>query len=247
MAETDAFRRAYDSIRELFPAVGLHPQDPERPIKAQIQALIESEPREFFTFLLDDMVVVRPFGSNDREFDVLRRRPDVASLALRLHPGVTYCQPLNLETPPPKLDADLTWDWRFPRTRPARLLARLTGWPHAKGDWAGSMFLDGYVFRYAQFIKYFAKLPEISFVTRLESLMLTQPLPGNRVACYPRARVVNLALNQVDAHSVYPHAGGSPEELNQRFLSGGRLAYDHLKELVSHSCHLATEPRWSGG
>lgn len=244
VAETDASRRAYDSVRELFPEVGLHPQDPHQPIKAQIQALVESDRREFFTFLLDDMVAIRPFGSDDRAFNVLRRRQDVASLSLRLHPGVTYSQPLNLETPPPMLDADLSWDWRFPKTRAERLLAKLTGWRHAKGDWAGSMFLDGYVFRHAQFIKYFAALPEISFVTQLESLMLAQPLVGNRVVCYPKARVVNLALNRVDPHSVYPHAGGSAEELNERFLSGGRLAYYHLKDLVSPCCHIVAEPRW---
>ena len=244
MAETDAFRRGYDSVRELFPEVSLHPQNANQPIKAQIQALVEAERREFFAFLLDDMVAIRPFGTDDRECTVLRRRPDVASLSLRLYPGVIYAQPLSLDTPPPRLDADLTWDWRFPKTRPARLLARLTRRRHAKGDWAGSMFLDGSVYRHAQFIGYFAGLPEIPFVTRLESIMLTQPLPGNRVVCYPQARVVNLALNQVDPHSVYPHAGGSAEELNELFLSGRRLAYHHLKNLVSPSCHLTAEPRW---
>jgi hypothetical protein len=50
----------------------------------------------------------------------------VASLALRMHPETTHCQPLKLARPTPSLDADCVWDWHFPRTRVDRLVARHT-------------------------------------------------------------------------------------------------------------------------
>ena len=175
-ASTPDFRRAYDLAREIHPEVDFRLQD-TRPLKRQIQDLVEAERREFFTFFVDDIVAVRPFGWSDREFDLLRSRSDVASLALRLHPGVRYCQPLGLSVPAPPLDADRTWDWRGPRGRLSPILARLMGKRYPQGDWAGSMFMDGYVFRHAPFIEYFAALPEIPYVTRLEPIMLGHPLP----------------------------------------------------------------------
>jgi hypothetical protein len=244
VAETSDYQRGYDQVARSHPKVHLHSQEMSRPIRVQILELLEREPREFFTFLLDDMVVIRPFGCLDPEFAILRKRSDVASLALRMHPGITYCQPLDIATPPPSLDAERTWDWRFPHTRFERLSAKLSGRRFARGDWAGSMFLDGYVYRYREFVAYFRSLPEIPYVTRLESVMLNQPLAGTRVVCYQEARVLNLAMNRVDKHSVYPHAGGSAEELNTRFLDGDRLAYDHLRLSNHKSCHMATEPHW---
>jgi hypothetical protein len=57
---------------------------------------------------------------------------------------------------------------------------------------------------------------------------------------------LNLAMNRVDEHSGYPHAGGSAEELNTHFLAGDRLSYDHLRSSNHASCHVAVVPRWVG-
>jgi hypothetical protein len=243
-ADTPDFRRGYDLVREMHPDVHCQLQD-ARPLKRQIQDLVEAERREFFTFFVDDIVAVRPFGWMDREFDLLRRRSDVASLSLRLHPGVRYCQPLNISAPPPRLDGDRTWEWRGPSSRLSHRLARLTRKRYAQGDWAGSMFMDGYVFRHAPFIKYFAALPEIPYVTKLEPIMLSHPLPGHRVACYSRARIVNVVLNRVDQHSAYPHGGGSAEDINTRFLKGERLSYEHLRNREDSACHITVDPQWA--
>jgi hypothetical protein len=112
------------------------------------------------------------------------------------------------------------------------------------GDWAGSMFIDAYVFRHAQFLDYFRSLPELPYVTKLESVMLSNPLPGNRVACYAESRLVNVVMNRVDKNSIYPHGGGSVAELNERFLRGERLDDSPLLGLDNRSCHLLVEPKW---
>jgi hypothetical protein len=242
-ASTPEFRRGYEQVRQLHPDTQLHEQD-SRPVKRQIQDLVEGERREFFSFFVDDIVAVRPFGWSDREFALLRTRPEVASLSLRLHPRISHCQPLNLDAPAPPLDADRTWDWTYPRNPWVQRLARLAKRPFAKGDWAGSMFLDGQVFRHPQFIEYFALLPEIPYVTKIESVMLSRPLPGRRVACYAHARIVNVVLNRVDQHSGFPHAGGSAEEMNARFLEGERLTYERLGDRDYPSCHVTVEPAW---
>lgn len=243
-ADTPALEAGYVRVGQIHSAVTLRRQDDGRPLKAQIGELIRGEQREFFSFFVDDNVAVRPWGFSDPPFEVLRRRREVASLALRLNPQVTYCQPLDLKTPPPRLDQDLSWDWRPPRNRATRRLASLLGLRVPWGDWAGSMFIDGYVFRHADFIEYFERLPELAYVTKIEAAMLADPIPGSRVCCYPQSRIVNTVLNRVDPHSVYPHPGGSVEELNARFLAGDRLSYEQLKNVDNHSCHLTVPPRW---
>src|SRR5208283_4870703 len=73
----------------------------------------------------------------------------------------------------------------------------------------------------------------------------SHPLPGPRVGCYQQ-RVLNLAMNRVDEHSGYSHAGGGAEELNARFPTGERLLYDHFRPSNHPSCHVAVERRWVG-
>ncbi len=107
--------------------------------------------------------------------------------------------------------------------------------------------MDGTVYRYGQFVEYFKKLPPVSFVTQLEETMLRNPLPGDRCVCYPEGRIVNIAMNRVDIHSQYPHGEGSAQDLNERFLSGGRLSYAHLKGRNHNSCHLVANPEWLDG
>jgi hypothetical protein len=242
-ADAGAFDRGYERARRLHADVHWHRQE-ARSIKAQLDELVRAERREFFTFFVDDDVVVRPFGTSDPPFRLLRERRQVAAVALRLHPGVRYCQPLNLRTPPPRLDANLTYRWKPSTSRVVRLLRTLIGHPSPRGDWAGSMFVDGNVFRHGEFVDYFASLPEITHVPHIEPVMLRRPLRGNRVAIYPQARVFNLVMNRVDVSSRYPHAGGSPEDFNARFLNGERLAYDQLKQMRNESAHVVVHPRW---
>lgn len=244
VATTPALDEGYALTALLHPELELVRQSAEVPIKQQIQRLVEEDEREFFTFFVDDIVIVRRFGLADHPFQLLRSRDELASISLRLNPRVDRCQPLGLRTGTPPLDADLTWDWRPASSRLRRLWGRLSGHPTPLGDWAGSMFLDGSVFRHRQFIEHFRTLPALDYVTRLESVMLHSPLPGARVACYPESRLVNLVMNRVDVHSGYPHGGGSVEELNTRFLAGERLAYAHLSFLDNRACHLVEAPRW---
>ena len=51
-------------------------------------------------------------------------------MSLRLHPGISRCYATNEDTPPPTMDAEMTWRW-----------------PDAKGDWSYPMSLDAHVFR----------------------------------------------------------------------------------------------------
>jgi hypothetical protein len=243
-ADNREYHEGYELVGRIHPEVQLRLQN-DRPFKAQIRDLVTAEQREFFSFFVDDIVAIRPFGWWDPPFAILRKRSDIASVSLRLNPRVNYCQPLGLMAPAPRLDSELTWEWRSSRSRLKRVIRRGLGRPYARGDWAGSMFVDGYVFRHAQFIPYFEALPEIPYVTKLESLMLHQPLPGRRVICYPQSRIVNMVLNRVDTHSEYPHGGGSPSDLNSRFLQGHRLEYRHLSKLDNTSCHVILEPSWS--
>lgn len=237
------FDRGYDVVKQAFPAVFFQPEDPAGAFKAQVLALIEREERELFHFLADELVFLRGFRTTDEPFQVLRRRPDVAAVALRMSPRINYSQPLGLHTPPPPHRGNI-WTWR-PRPRWVERAARVFGIHSARGDWRLQLNVDGNTFRYRQLLAHFRTLPDIKGLNSLETVFILNPLPkAPYLVSYSESRLINLALNRVDTHSNYPFAGYSAQEFNARFLAGERLSHTSLAGLQHNACHIIVEPEW---
>lgn len=236
------FERGYDIVRQAFPSVFFQPEDAARSFKAHVLALIERQERELFHFLADELVFIRGYRTTDEPFQLLRRRPDVAAVALRMSPRITFAQPINLRTPPPPLH-DNVWSVAQ-RPRWLERVTRLAGIHSARGDWRLQINVDGNVLRYPHLLSHFRNLPEIRNLNHLETVFLQNPLPQPHLVCYPESRLINLALNRVDPHSTYPFAGHTATEFNRRFLAGERLSYKGLVGLRHNACHIIVEPDW---
>jgi len=237
------FDRGYDIVKKAFPTVFFQPEDSSQPFKAQVLALIERDERELFHFLADELVFLRGYSTSDAPFQLLRQRPDIAAVALRMNPGINFSQPLNLRTPPPPHRGNI-WAWK---SRPLWIerFMRVFGVHSARGDWRLQVNVDGNVFRYPQFRAYFRSLPEIAGLNMLETAFVMNPLPdAPYLVSYPESRLINLALNRVDTHSWYPMAGHTAEDFNRRYLAGERLAYRKLVGLRHNACHVIVDPDW---
>ena len=232
------FHQGYLKIQAKHPDIHYHLQQGSS-LKNQLLELIDRETKQFFSFFVDDLVVIRPFSITDHEFSVLATRSDIAALSLRLNPAVDFSQPLNRQIRPPKLSSDNTWVWNVRASRLSRLWKR-----PVLGDWSLALNLDGNVYRYDDIKAYFRTLPEIPHVTALEGIMSTRPLPGKRILCYSHSRIINLAMNRVDTHSVFPCGEESAVEFNERFLKGEVLSFEHFRSLAHRACHIVTKPEW---
>lgn len=236
------FDRGYDIVRRTFPSVFFQPEDASRSFKGHVLALIEREERELFHFLADELVFIRAYRTTDEPFQLLRRRPDIAAVALRMSPRIDFAQPIGLATPPPPL-RDNVWSVEQ-RPRWLERITRLVGVHSARGDWRLQINVDGNVLRYPQLRSHFRTLPEIRNLNHLETVFLENPLPQPHLVCYPQSRLINLALNRVDPHSTYPFGGHTAADFNERFLAGERLSYTKLVGLEHNACHIIVEPEW---
>lgn len=236
------YDHGYDLVKRAYPSVFFQPEDACRSFKAHVLALIEREERELFHFLADELVFIRAYHTTDEPFQLLRRRPDIAAVALRMSPRVNFAQPINLVTPPPPL-RDNVWSVTE-RPRWLERFTRLAGIHSARGDWRLQINVDGNVLRYPELRSHFRALPEIRNLNHLETVFLQNPLPQPHLVCYPESRLINLAMNRVDPHSQYPFGGHTAEEFNRRFLAGERLSYKNLVGLQHNACHIIVEPEW---
>ncbi|HZP47020.1 MAG TPA: hypothetical protein VFB07_00685 [Vicinamibacterales bacterium] len=237
------FTRGYDEVKRAFPTVFFQEEDDRRPFKAQVLELIEREERELFHFLADELVFIRPYSTQDEPFQLLRRRNDIAAVALRMSPRINFAQPINLVTPPPPHRHNM-WRWQ-PRPLWVERVARQFGIHSARGDWSLQLNVDGNTFRYRQFVEHFRSLPEIGGLNKLETTFVLHPMRSlPYLVSYPESRLINLALNRVDPHSNYPFAGLSAADFNARYLAGERLSYAPLIGLQHNACHIIVEPVW---
>jgi hypothetical protein len=236
------FDRGYEIVRRQFPSVFFQPEDASRSFKGHVLALMEREERDFFHFLADELVFIGSYSTSDEPFELLRRRPDIAAVSLRMSPLIDYSQPLGMKTPPPPHRGNI---WTT-RQRPLWLerITKLFGVHSATGDWRLQINVDGNTFRYPELVAHFRTLPEIPNLNRLETVFLEHPMPQPYLAGYPESKLINLALNRVDPHSNYPFAGHSALEFNRRYLAGERLSYKKLVGLRHNACHIVIEPDW---
>ena len=236
------FDRGYERVATAFPTVFMQREDESRTFQRHILALMEREPREFFQFLTDDIVFIGTFSTADEPFRLLRRRADIGAIALRMSPRINYSQPLGMTTPAPRLRQNI-WTWQ-PMPRWVERVTRRLGVHSAWGDWRLQINFDGNVLRYPELLAHFRTLPDVSNPQLLERLFVEKPLPAPNLVCYPESKLINLALNRVDSMSLYPSAGHSTAEFNQRFLAGERLSYRKLVGLRHNACHIEVEPEW---
>ena len=242
------FERGYEIVKARYPSVQFVEQDLSVSFKRQFLDLVGES--TFFGFIADDMVIIDRFSVGDAAFGLLGERADLFALSLRLDQSKTFSQPIGQAATSPRFDEDLVWRWKpyLPRRfRGARVIDRFV-FKAAFHDWAAPCVLDGNIYRTEFFRRFFETVEDFEKFPFMEhsvsKAVRAYPYAPPNMVRYPQCKMVSLAMNSVDAYHDYPSRGLDPSEFNARFLAGARLDYMPFRNIVLHSCHVATEPFW---
>ncbi len=181
-------------------------------------------------FCVDDLIFVRPFDLESLSGLNLKR----VVPSLRLWPGVVYCQPAGISTPPPRLRTKPGSDWLS------------FSWTASRGDWAMPLSLDGSVFL-RQEILALAQALNFQAPNSLEFA-----LGGYRFwfkhrtgLCRERAVLLNFALNRVQSEDFdFPAGDETVEQMLEQWEQGWQLDIHRLSATVAKSCHVICNPLW---
>ncbi len=201
----------------------------EKAFRTELIAALQTAEESRVFFLVDDLMLVRPFDFQDLEgVNPLRT---VASL--RLGPEITHCQTHSFDSPPPVLKPVLGGKWLS------------FDWNEATGDWAMPLSVDGNIFDRKEML---AILGRTAFKAPNS---LEHALGPYRFAfrfrkglCPPESALCNLPINQVQNEGYqFPHAGLSAEVLLQAWEDGFEISLEDVERMERHGCHVAVVPK----
>ncbi|EKX47473.1 hypothetical protein GUITHDRAFT_106913 [Guillardia theta CCMP2712] len=242
------FGDGYRKVKKMFPWVSFHQQSnlsssvtsayfdmfvaeggDAKSFKGDYLRLVDDR-SPFILHFVDDMVVTGVWSVQEQVFAyrLLSLRPDVLTVSLRLHPGITRCYATGSDrTPPPSFDPEMTWNWM-----------------NMMGDWAYPMSLDAHIFRTEDHARLAMALQYMNPNT-LEGQMASFCFSGNsacppRMSCYREAKVINIPANRVQ--NTFPNRymsdAPSPALLNTEFLFNRRLITKHLWDKTFDTVHV---------
>jgi hypothetical protein len=188
----------------------------ERNFRDDLLSLIE--PRGMIVFHTDDDV----FFERVEPFDLLL---DEACFSLRLGLNIRYSYSLDVPELlrfPSIRDDRVSWDWRA----------------QAAGSFSYPLSLNGHVFRADEARSLIEKV-EFSDPNDLESQLNLQSEPArSRMASFTRSCVVSIPANIVTRSFRNRHGAlHAPDQLNERFLAGERIAPELMAFNAVAACH----------
>ena len=186
---------------------------------------------ELTMFLVDDIIFKSEWSLNDHEIQFVKNNNEIIAHSLRLWNGIDHCYATNKPNSIPKFVKKCIWNWTT-----------------ADGDWNYPMSVDGNIYR-TNFI--FEKINQINFKNpnQLEAgLAATADHTKQYMSCYvEQSKLLNIPANIVQ--TVYSNRHGnilSAEELNNNFVVGKRLSYEHIKNYSNNTVHVELPLKWIG-
>ena len=231
-----ALRYSYDLVRAEHPEVQfVCERDVDLTFKQATLSLLGHNP--LVAFLVDDDVFKQPFTLAAHELAVFEADPEIMCVSLRMDPAMDFVYTLDRPAKTPDFRDGNIWDWTV-----------------SDGDWNYPMSLDGNIFRSAELLPLFERIP-FHNPNSLEFELSKQPLANPRMVCFDIARIINLPLNRVQDTAPNHHLGLDERMLNTRFVKGERPALATVAGVRSRSPHHELElqweswqgaPRWAG-
>ncbi len=210
-----AFKSGYDKLITMYPKVNFIL---EKDFKLQIIECMENSSEEFVLFLVDDDVMIKSFAENCPEFEEFKKNQDIISLSLRLAPYYDGA---------PKMDNNI-WNWRG-----------------LKHDWGYPMSVSAHIFRRQDILPIMIN-GEFKNPNDLEVLLRKNPPNKPLMICVSEPNIINTPANVVQTKyrlNRFGNAGISPEEMNDKFLSGQQIFLNDIIEKARNSkaCFLVTD------
>lgn len=182
--------------------------------------------KSYSIFFVDDQVFKEPFSLNCSEFSNFKNNEDIMALSLRLYPGIKYCYPARIDSPPPQFIENYKWYWYG-----------------LKGDWSYPYSLDGHILRTSDLKNSIYERP-YTHPNNLED-WLTKSMPFRPLmTCFEKSIVVNNPINKVGHYTANRCGNINAETLNKRYLNGEKINLNPVLGMNPISCHQEFEYQW---
>jgi hypothetical protein len=212
------FKAGYEKLKKMYPSVKFIK---ESNFKTQLTKIIDKGSK-YLMFLVDDSVMIRPFGKDCPEFAKFKKNPKIICLSLIL----------------PPLKKKL-WLWKqYARGSPKfKYQLRAWGFPMAVG---------AHVFRKEDILAALETPGEIRTPNYLEIALNTRIPNRPLMLCFDEAKFVRNEANQVQTDFPTHPFGVSVKELESRFLKVERLSLSNIieKSIKARNSFLKTDYKW---
>lgn len=221
-ASTNEYRKGYSKCLSYHPEMNFKK---ESNFKQDLISLFNLN-NPYSIFFVDDQVFKEPFILDCKEFKEFEYDEDIMTLSLRLYPGIKYCYPAKIDSPPPDFIEKFKWywqgylgDWGYPYSVDAHIMRT--------GDLKTSIYKGSYTH------------PN-NFEDWLTRSLSFRPL----MSCFEKSKVVNNPINKV-GHYHANHCGNiSAQTLNEKFLSNSRIDLNSIIGMDPISCHQEFNYEW---
>ena len=226
-ASDDEMAKAYQEVLHRSISI-IDESRRETHFRSDLNSLLASKTESSVSFLVDDLLFIQPFDCNSlANINLWKCIP-----SLRLGRGITYCQPTQLASPPPVLNAKALSPWLSFR------------WTDSVGDWSMPTSLDGHVFLTAE-MRLLSRALQYKAPNSLEKV-----IGGYRFwfkfrsgLCFERPVIRNFAFNRVQTENEdFPCGETDSQMLLSKWNDGWQFDLSLLFEASANSCHVVVEP-----
>jgi len=186
---------------------------------------------ELTMFLVDDIIFKSSFSLSDPEITFVKNNEEIIAHSLRLWNGINHCYATNKPNSIPTFVKKCIWNW-----------------VSSEGDWGYPMSVDGNIYR-TKFIS--EKINKINFKNpnQLEAnLAATADRTKQYMSCYVQeSKLLNIPANIVQTTFSNRHGNIiDVKELNNKFLSGNELSFQHMLNYTNNTVHVEIPFKWIG-
>lgn len=200
--------------------------------KMETLSLIDKK-RQFTMFFVDDNVFKNKFSLDCEEVREFAIREDIGCVSLRLCPRINFCYTMNIPMTVPKFITERRHIWKWHEASP--------------GDWSYPMSLDGHLFKTDEILPLLMVL-NYSNPNTLEGNLANSPFNIPHMICFDDSKIFNVPANKVQDVNNNRHGNISAMEINEKFITGGRLSLDKLLKnplsINNTSCHQDVPLEW---
>lgn len=179
-------------------------------------------------FMVDDLIFIDYFDSSI----LIGLQPLQQVASLRLSPCISYCQPRNCLSPPPKFNISSQGTWlEF-------------SWTESTGDWSMPISLDGHLFSRSEILR-LIKYIHFKAPNSLEASLgyFKFLFKYRKGLCLSLPAIRNFAFNRVQSENEdFPCGSWTPERMLMKWSTGWQLDIIALADYDAISCHVEVEP-----
>ena len=206
------FKAGYEKLMGMYPDIKFVF---EKSFKEKLLELLNSA-GEYVMFLVDDDIMLDLFTEDCPEFAEFKRNQDILCLSLRTAPYYKGAPIIVNNT------------WR---------------WEGAKWSWGYPMSASSHVFRKKDILPILSgKDAVLDIPNDIEiELIALKTLGKSLMMCFDKPKFISNLANQVQSKFGFRNLHIPVEELEKRFLEGGRLSLPYMKQCAGKSRRVLME------